>query len=231
MSEKDKGTGLWVAESCGEPRQVCLLKGGVTSPSWDPMGKRVYFISNVGEEDTDVRVIDRIPIWYNGEGWTYYRSKQLNVVDLDSGFVSQLTDWDSDVQCYSVSGVEDKLVYAKSRDPLRPNESDLIVRDLVSGEERRILCGYSVSALCWSPSGDLIAFIGHDGSHGYPTHWGIYMIDDNGENLVDLTQGVDRGASRRHYYDVRSPRTGLASHIWEGDWIYFPLSESKHNCS
>ena len=225
MAEADKGAGLWVAQPCGESRHVCRVRGGVMSPSWDPSGSRVFFISNVGDEDTDVRLIDRIPIWYNGEGWTYYKSKQLHSVDLDSGFVTQLTHGEPDVQCFSVSEKGDKLVYAKSGDPLRPNESDLIVLDLASGLERRILCGYSISSLCWSPVGNLVAFMGHDNSHGYPTHWGIYLVDDEGENIVNLTQSLDRGTSRRHYYDVRSPRTGMASHVWEGDWIYFPLSE------
>jgi dipeptidyl aminopeptidase/acylaminoacyl peptidase len=224
IDEKKKETGIWVTKTNGEPRLICKVKGGVSSPCWDNAGKRIFFLSNVGDEDSEVRLVDRIPIWYNGEGWTYYRSKHLHVVDVDSGYVIQVTSGENDVQCFSICGDDNKLAIARSYDPAKPNESELYIHGLTSSKTENILLGYNISSLIWSPQSDKIAFMGHDGSHGYPTNWCIYVVDQDGDNLVNLTDSLDRGSSRRHYYDVRGPHTALTSPVWVSDWIYFPVS-------
>ena len=228
MEEDEKGKGLWVTQVWGgEPRLIAKVGGGVSSPAWNMYGTKVYFVSNVGEEDPDVRIIDNIPIWYNAEGWTYYRTRQLHVVDVNSGIVTQLTSGDESVQCYAPGNLGGKVAYAKSVSELRPSETDLYVYDIANGKHERVLGGYSISAICWSVDDSQIAVLGHDGSHGYPTHWGVHVLDLKKTEVTNLTESLDRGCSRRHYYDLRSPHAGLPAPVWEGPMIYFPVSDSN----
>ena len=228
MEKDEKGKGLWVTQVWGgEPRLIAKIRGGISQPTWNMYGTKVYFVSEVGEEDPEVRVIDRIPIWFNAEGWTYYRTKQLHVVDVNSGIVTQLTDGDESVQCYAPGNLGGKVAYAVSASQLRPSESDLYVYDIATGKHELVLGGYSISAICWSVDDSQIAFLGHDGSHGYPTHWGVHVLSLKKSEVTSLTESLDRGCSRRHYYDLRSPHTGMPAPVWEGPMIYFPVSDSS----
>ncbi|MBN2334308.1 S9 family peptidase, partial [Candidatus Bathyarchaeota archaeon] len=161
------------------------------------------------------------------EGWTYYRTKQLFVVDVNSGIVTQLTHGDESIQCFAPGNQGGRIAYAKSANPLRPGESDLMVYDIATGKHEKVLCGYTISAICWSTDDSQIAVLGHSGSHGYPTHWGVHVLKSTGGEVKNLTETMDRGCSRRHYYDIRSPYTGMPAPVWEGQEIYFPVSDSN----
>jgi acylaminoacyl-peptidase len=226
MEKDEKGTGLWVTRIGKTPKLVAQFKGGVSQPRWSKDGQSIIFVSGVGEEDPDVKIIDKIPIWFNGEGWTYFKTKHLHRVGVDTGDVTQITSGKMNVQCYAESHCGEKIAYCLSSNPLRPGESDLIVYDAGSGVHERILSGYFVQSLHWSPKDDVIAFMGHDGSHGYPTHVGVHLIDVVGGTVRNLTQELDRGSSRRHYHDIRSMYAGSPELVWDGDFIYFPVSES-----
>ncbi|MFH2111901.1 MAG: S9 family peptidase [Candidatus Bathyarchaeota archaeon] len=228
MEKAEKGTGLYLVQVWGgEPRLVAKVVSGVAQPRWNKYGTKIYFISGVGEEDPEVRIVDTIPIWYNAEGWTYYKTKQLHVVDVNSGIVTQLTTGDMNVQCYAPGNLGSKIAYAKSATLLRPGESELCVYDIATGKHERLMCGYHISALCWSPQDDQIAILGHSGSHGYPTHWGVHVYDVKSGEVAHLTESLDRGCSKRHYYDLRSPHSATPEPVWVGPEIYFPVSDSS----
>lgn len=223
-----EGTGLWLSIiSGGESRMICWVKnGGINDPQWSVSGNEVYFLSGVGETGEDVRIIESIPVWFNGEGWRYHKVRQLHVVDVGSGIVTQLTKGMEDVQCYAVGSKGNKVAYAKSASKLDPNASELHVIDVETGEDERILPGYWIFTLCWSPGDEGIAFLGHDGSHGYPTHWGLHTVNPVNGDVTCLTGELDLGCSRRHYHDIRSPYACTPKPIWNGNEIYFPVSES-----
>ncbi len=226
MEKDEKGTGLWVTQVGKPPKRVAQCKGGVSQPRWSNDGQSIYFVSGVGEEDPDVKVIDKIPIWFNGEGWTYFKTKHLHRVDVDTGDVTQITSGEMNVQCYAESHCGEKIAYCLSSNPLRPGESDLIVIEAGSGVHEHLLSGYFVQSLHWSPEDDMIAFMGHDGSRGYPTHVGVHLIDVHGGSVRNLTEELDRGISRRHYHDIRSMYAGSPEPVWDEDFIYFPVSDS-----
>ncbi|MFH1179156.1 MAG: S9 family peptidase [Candidatus Bathyarchaeota archaeon] len=229
MDEKEKGTGLWVTPLSGEPELLAKFSGGVSSPRWSSDGKSILFVSGVGEMDEDVRVVDKIPIWYNGEGWTYYKTKHLHRYVVSSGECSRLTEGDIDVQCYAESSDGEKIAYCQSANPLRPGESDLTIHDCASGVRDRILSGYMIQSLHWSPDGKQIAFMGHDGSRGYATHVGVHLMEADGGPVKNLTGKLDRGCSRRHYYDIRSMNAGDTTPLWEDEYIYFPVSNGDRH--
>jgi acylaminoacyl-peptidase len=228
MKLEEKGTGIWVTQVWGgEPRQICKIRGEISNPQWNKYGTKVYFVTSVGEnKDGDVKIIDKIPFWFNDEGWTYFKTKQLHVVDVNSGIMTLLTQGEENIQCFAAGNQGGKVAYAKSANLLKPSESELYVYDIAKGKHEKIVSGYMISDICWSQNDEQIAFLGHNGRHGDLTHLGIHLVSPKDGKVNHLTDELDLGCERSNYYDIRSPYACIPSLIWEGQEIYFPVSES-----
>jgi len=87
----------YISRMKGEPRRVTVNQSGIMEPEWSGDGKLIYFITMVGDTDEEVRIIEDIPIWFNGSRFTYHLTKQLQQVDLRSGVVEYVTDSDTDI--------------------------------------------------------------------------------------------------------------------------------------
>ncbi|MFW6109380.1 MAG: TolB family protein, partial [archaeon] len=147
MNKEEKGTGIWVTDNGADPELVARFNGGVSQPRWSGNGEYIFFISGTGEDDSEVKLIDDIPIWYNGEGWTYYKTKHLHMVNPETGEVRIISEGEMDIQCYSVSHDGTKIAYSQSGNRLRPGESDLIIIDTATDERERILSSYMIHSL------------------------------------------------------------------------------------
>ena len=222
LKEGENGAEILVTALCGEPRLVCRARGGVEQPAWSGDGKRIYYLSYVGEEPKDKRTMEHIPFWFDAVGWTHYRRKHLHFVDLSSGMVKQITDGEADVACYAPSNKSERVAYAIAETELAPRETTLYVLDLKIGECRKLLEKHTIASLGWSPDDDLLYFSGNDLSHGYPTHITVWVIPSIGGEPTDLTAKLSRGSGRFVYNDLRSQVAGSPNPVWDGDRIYFP---------
>jgi dipeptidyl aminopeptidase/acylaminoacyl peptidase len=226
FTEGEKGTGLWVTKIDDKPKLLVNIKSNISQPRWSNNSEYIAFISNVGEEDSDVKIIDRIPIWFNGEGWTYNKTKHLHLLKVNTVDISVISTGDMDVQCFDISQDSSKIAYCQSANPLKPGESDLIIFNIETGVQEHVLNGYYIQSLQWSIDSKQIAFMGHNGSRGYATQVGIHLLDLEKNTVSDLIGGLDRECSRRHYYDIRSMNTRNSDPVWDNEFIYFPLSNS-----
>ena len=228
LEEGESGSELWVATvGGGEPRLLARMKGGVTQPRWSPNGSKAFFLSGVGEPEKDVKVVNRIPLWSNGIGFTYNLRSHVHVVDVASGNVKALTEGDFNVVCCAPSNDGERIAYAASADDLAPREMEICMLDLVSRESSTVADGFMVMSLCWSPDDENIAFMGNDLSRGFATHVGVWALPSGGGEPKNLTKELGRGISRRAYHDLRSPTAGVPAPTWDGGKIYFPLSEGR----
>jgi len=229
MAKEERGGELWISTiTGGEPRLVLKLKGGIDMPQWTPDGRGIIFLSAVGEEEGEVKVVRRIPLWFNGVGFTYHLRKHLHLVDVNSGNVTQLTEGDVDVVYASVSHRGDRVAYVASTLELNPYITDLFVLDLKTQEQTKLTRGnMAIGPVCWSPDDQYIAFRGHDMRRGFSTHDTIWVIPSGGGEPKDLTRQMDRGCSRRVYYDLRGPYVPLftPAPIWHEKFIYFGVSD------
>ncbi len=226
MKEGERGAVLHVSPVYGgEPRPLLRMESGISQPSWSADGRRAYFVSGVGEPEGDVKVIDRIPLWSDAAGFTYHRRRHLHVVDIASGVVRRLTEGEMDVTCYAASNSGDKMVYAVSSDELNPYLMHIFMLDIETGEQAKIAEGFSVASMCWAPDDGHLAFLGSDRSSGGATHMGVWVLPVGGGDAENLTGEIDRGCTRRAYYDLRSIYADAPTPIWDGDYIYFPISE------
>ncbi|MCX6642401.1 MAG: S9 family peptidase, partial [Candidatus Bathyarchaeota archaeon] len=188
-------------------------------------GKKIYYLSYVGDEPKDARVIEHLPFWFDGVGWTYYKRKHLHVVDLASGVVRRITEGEIDVVCYAASNKGERIAYAVSETESAPRETTIYVLDEKKGECRKILEKHAVMSLGWSPDDALLFFSGNDLNRGYATHTTIWVIPPLGGEPTNLTSNLDRGSGRVVYNDLRSQIAGPQSPVWEGDRIIFPVSD------
>jgi dipeptidyl aminopeptidase/acylaminoacyl peptidase len=225
LREGEKGAELYVTTPDGEPRLVCKTPGGAEQPQWSGDGRRIYYLSFVGEEDSkDSHVIDRLPFWFDGAGWVNYRRKHLHVVDVASGMVKQITEGEYDIAYFAPSNEGEMIAYAAAETESAPRETTIYVLNQ-NGDCRRIFEKHAVFSLGWSPDDSLIYFTGHDLSYGYPTHTTVWVIPPIGGEATDLTARLDRGSGRVVYNDLRSQIAGAPNPVWDGDSIYFPVSD------
>lgn len=207
LLEGEKGANIYIASlESKEPWKLAYFKGGIAEYRWSPDSKKIAVISKVGEVHEDVKVIDRIPIWNNGEGFTYNLRKHIFIVDTSSGITQQLTNGDYNVTTLAWSPDSRKLAYAASVDELKPYESRVFILDVGSGERVELpIKGYSVSALTWSPDGSKIAFIGRNvsGERGFASHNRVYVYDLNSGEFKSLTKGLDRNVLNTLGSDAR----------------------------
>jgi dipeptidyl aminopeptidase/acylaminoacyl peptidase len=226
LEKGEKGSGLWISPiNGGEPRLVLRMEMGIEEPQWSMDGSKVFFISGVGEDERDVRVINRIPIWFNAAGYTYYRRKHLHVVDVVSGVVTRLTEGEMNVVCASPSNSGRAIAYTASTDDLDPRRVSVYIYNIHSDEHVALVDGYYVESICWAPDDSRLSFLGNDLSRGYATHNTVWILPINGGAAQNITKDLDKGCSRRAYYDIRSPFAGIPAPIWDGDHIYFPVSD------
>lgn len=224
--KEERGNSLFIAPvGGGEPRLVLKMREGIEQPGWNPNGKEILFLSSIGESPEDVRIVDRIPLWFDAAGFVHHKRRHLHSVDVASGTLSRLSDGDINVNCFSPSNDGSMVAYASSPNDLDPRRMDLHIQDLGTGECRRILTGFYIEAICWSPDDRQIALLASNLERGYATHLGVWVIPREGGEPENLAKGLDRGCGRRVYYDLRSPFASLPSPIWDGGHIYFPLSE------
>lgn len=229
MKEGEKGAELWVTTLSGEPRLVCKASGGVEQPIWSGDSQIIYFLSYVGEESKDSRVIEHIPFWFDSVGWTNYKRKHLHRVDVASGVVKQITEGEQDVVCHAPSNNDERVAYTIAETELSPRKTVLYVLDEKNGKCIKILDRHNISSLGWSPNDELLYFSGNDLSHGYPTHTTVWVIPPLGGEPTDLTGRLDRGSERRVYNDLRSQYAGPANPVWDRDRIYFLISDGGSN--
>ena len=227
---EEEGRELWVLNvGGGEPRLICKRSEGIELAQWSPDGKKILFISRVIDEEfeKDVHVVRRIPVWFNGIGYSHYFRKHLFIVDVYSGNVRQLTSGDFDVLYASFSNKGDKICFSAKLDDMKPRRHHLFIIPTEGGEPRKISKeGMFIGPLNWSPDDKYIVFRGSDLHRGYATHENIWLINVDDGKIENLTGKLDRGSSKRVYYDVRGPYSVDQPPIWEDSYIYFPLSSN-----
>jgi dipeptidyl aminopeptidase/acylaminoacyl peptidase len=183
----------------------------------------------VGEADAGVWVVDRIPLWFDAVGFVHHLRRQLHLVDSLTSEVESLTPEEFNVICHAPSPDGRRVAYAASVEELDPRRMVLKVLDLESREVEEHLRGFYIESLCWTDDGH-VAFIGNDLHRGYSSHNTVWLVDLEGGELQNLTGHLDRGCSRRIYYDLRSPYATYPGIRWDDGRLYFTISEGgRHN--
>ncbi len=226
FKEEEVGAEIWImnVERRYEPRLLLKLDKPIENIRWSPDGSKILFISQVGKPEEDVKIIEDIPIWFNGKGFTYNIRTHLFIIDVESGNYEQITKGDFNVKYAEWSPDGSKIAFISEDYKLKPYIRDIHILDVSTREHKRITkSNMSIWDLTWSPDGRYIAFRGHDFSRGLSTLVRLWLLDvSSGE--VKLFTNVDRDLYNGMNSDVRGPSSARAIQ-WVGNYIYYPIGE------
>ena len=224
--KKQPGLELRLASPSTASSAVIARIRGLVSASWSPDSRRLVAAIPVGEPDEDVKIVEHLPIWFNGKGYVYNTQVRPFIVDTDSGDMVEIglgLDW---LQVSSVEWSPDGRYIALivSYDEKRPYLSRLYVYDALREEYWVVadrLSGYGEVA--WSPDSRGIAYLGHRLERGFATHNRVILFGLSGEEEC-LTCGLDRNASNTVNSDVRGPSCSKRL-AWTQRGILFLVSD------
>ncbi len=220
----------------GEAVLLGDFTGAASGLTWSPSGDRLAFSSMPPSEDdcqddrdrADVYVTRRLRYKFNGRGFLDDdRKMNIWVMDVDTGKVTRLTDAGADDHspAWSVDGAT--VFFTSDR---RPELQMYYVPDLYSvpaggGEARRITRGQGpVSAVRPSPTGDVIAFFGHEQGDRMTANTELYLMSPDGTGWTSLTSGFDRNVGNSVGADARFD-AGEAAPGWCRWGLVFSLTD------
>lgn len=223
LKKEDKGNSLYVISADGgEARLLKRSEDGIDSPQWSPDSKSVFFLSYVAKKPKDdVKVIDRLPFWFNGLGFTYNRRKHLFRVDVAGGKAQQLTSGAFDVGDFAVSHDGRKVAYLASSDDIKPYISDLFVMGLRDRARKKLTrSNMELNTIAWSPDDSQIALAGDFLPAGFASHTRIWVVDPR-TRKVSPAESVDRNKGNGLNTDARAKSHGPGNVVWTREGIYF----------
>ena len=230
LKEGEEGVEIWVMRpAAGEPKLIHKAKFGLASLAWSADSRHLIFTSprRLGEEeDDDYRVVKRIPVWFNGRGFIYNRRSFLHILDVQTGNVEVLEEWEMEVLYVAPSNRGDRLALVAYTDELNPRIRDIYLYDVASGELEKITeKSMFIGPLTWSPDDEMIAFIGHDLRRGFSTHENVWVIDVCDGKAVDVTRSMNKNDTNRLYCDLRGPYRVEQYPVWDENYVYFQVSD------
>ncbi|WFO74794.1 S9 family peptidase [Desulfurococcaceae archaeon MEX13E-LK6-19] len=227
--ENEKGNGLWLVKPGGEPWFIAWFENGVNRYSWFSDSRRILVSSAKGKIHEDVKVIDEIPVWFNGVGYVYGLKPRLYIVYTDNGEVEELQlpiDDKASVIFGEPSPDGKKILYVLRRDNLKPLDNEIHVYDLDTGEDISLLRKpMRVIEAKWSPDGGKIVFRGHHRERGTATHYKVWIVSSREENQDPvLLDNIDRNHGNGMNCDSRGPM--CQDDLWwdTSGYIYYPLA-------
>jgi dipeptidyl aminopeptidase/acylaminoacyl peptidase len=237
---EDGATQVWLMPiGGGEARQISRLPHDVADLAWSPDGKTLCLSSSSvttrarpkprpdqGPEP-DIRLIDRLGYQLNGVGFTYDRTNNLWLLDVESEEARRVTGGQSNDEnpVWSPDGRRIAFVSNRHRHADLTWRTDIYMLDPETRQIVRVTGGQGdqvFTAPTWSPDGAFIATIGHRypaGGGSRPDVWRFRAVDrDAGENLTGDSDLMVGAAMLSDLFAMGDARLQWSD---DGRWIVF----------
>jgi dipeptidyl aminopeptidase/acylaminoacyl peptidase len=222
---KDKGNDLLVIDADGgEAQVVSHFDNGITSTKWLNNKALAALVVEKEKKDPkdDVHVINKIPFWFNGEGFIYDLSFQLYMVNLN-GKKKKLTNEKGFIESFVCSPDGKKVAFVEVPDiEKNPMISDLFIMEIGKKPLKLTNSKMSVSQVVWSPDSTQLAFTASDLKHGSFTNHRIYKI--NAKKNARMRKVCDIDLSKWNAVNSDSRGNSPLPFYWVGEWIYFTVT-------
>ncbi len=240
LSNRQDSNSLWLIDrDGGEARSVGDFCGPAGGLRWSPDGDKLAFVALSPDEESDcsddgksadVYTTKRLRYKFNGRGlMDDDRRRHVWVTDVVSGETTQMTDscFDDSSPDFSPDGRQ--IIFASCR---RPEQEMYYVSDLYSlsvenGQLEKLTDGEGpVGQPRWSPSGEHIAFLGHDRGDEIAVDTGLWFISPDDGQRQCLTGEFDRSVGNSVGTDVRyDPKAAAPEWCRDGESIIFSLTD------
>jgi len=183
-SEKEKGSGIFVWSGVGEPRKLAWFKHGVSGLEWVSESQLAVAapepVEELRDEDGDYVATDKLPLWFDRQGFVAGLRYALYILDVGSGYLRKAALEDNKIDCIEVC--RDSIYYATPVDWRNPTVHKLVKLDPASGRRNIVLEGYSIGSLrC--VKGDLYALM-HKHEIGIASHYKLWLIRDGDAECI-----------------------------------------------
>ncbi|TJY42595.1 S9 family peptidase [Cohnella pontilimi] len=228
---------IWIMPASGGDAELLSdLRDVASAPVWSPDGRSVACIVEVGSDEKDVLVIDRLRYKLDSVGFLVDRNWHVFIVQAQGpgrGEYRQMTfgqDYNFSSPAWSPDGRF--LAAAGNRLPAR-TEIDLIneiwVIPATGGTPRRLTrsTGPADHPL-WSPDGRFVAYLGHNQRSGYYSNRGIWIVPVSGGEPMELTAGFRYPVGDYAIKDFLGYGQPAAVPHWSRDGRHLYMSVSAH---
>lgn len=206
----------------GSTQILYRCKNSISNIRVSKDNKWIMFIESVKERDEEVMVIETIPIWFNGKGFTYNSLDVIKIIDRYSENIIQPDLYGIDVSYAEFDDKASRIYFVGTPNREKPYITHLYMYDL-DNEELIRLTGEEIRVLDFCLGiNNKVVFRGQDFSHGLSTHRKLYLLDPNTGSYHLLTD-IDLDIINAINCDVRGPSSSRALQHVDG-WTYFPLS-------
>lgn len=177
------------------------------------------------KEEEDYIVLDEIPFWFNGQGFTNKKRNRLYIYNLKEKTLSPITDEFTNVEGFELSEDKSKIILiANSFMDKMSIKSDLYIYHIEDEKLEKIshdeFFSYSYAAFL----GDSIVFTGsHMERYGLNENDDIYIMDQKGNVKVISPKNFDYSLWNSVNSDVRYGRN--TSRKVDGKYLYFITTE------
>ena len=224
---KDEGNDLMIINANGgEARTLAHFKSGVASAKWLDENTLIAEVveKRKKEPKNDVHEIDKIPFWFNGEGFIYDMSSQLYSIDM-KGKKKQLTHEKGMIEGFAPSPDGKSVAFMEAVDMEHyPLISDLFILRIGEKEPIKITNSkMSIGNVAWSPDSKKVAFTASNMKNGSFTNHRIYVT--NAKKGARMKKLCDVDLSKWNAVNSDSRTNSPNPFYWVGEWIYFTMTD------
>ncbi|WP_203366534.1 S9 family peptidase [Anaeromonas frigoriresistens] len=178
------------------------------------------------KDEKDYIVLDEIPFWSNGEGYTNKKRSRLYIYNKRTGETIEITDEYTDVEGFHLNSDKNKVVYISTNYKSKMDiDNDIFIYDIdkdnidkVSSDE---VFAYSYANFI---AEDKLILLGSDMKrYGINENSKFYIIDINSKERKCITPEFERSTWNSVGSDCRYGSS--ANIIMEGEYLYFITTE------
>lgn len=195
-------------------------------PEWSPQG-HIYVVA-ITEATSEIKVYEDLHFKFDGVGLAKHKQSQVIRIRPQQAAGSLLWSCAGEVADLTVSADGGKLAFTLKQSPDKEFYiNDIHLLDTQSGSCRRAMRSKGpVSALTFSPDGDRLAWVGHQGERWNDITETVYVTELETGEFYQAAPNFDRPASPYGMGDIRSvPAYSRIIFQQSGTGIWFLASD------